>query len=274
MKKMKKLLALLLALLMVFSLLAACGDEGYEEDDEEDEEETEETAEGTEGTKGDETKPEGTQPEGTQGGNSQEEQRPTQDTQDATATPTIPNEDFPTIEYTEVPEHAATLDELDAYEKLSITFTDAGDQVVLGLDNISEDEFVAYLKDEYGDEYVFELKGEVITGYYKMEGDTAFTLSDDADISDLEYVVSYFEDFGSFAEPMDGIQYKYMGWVTAPTGRAHAYHAYFTDDNSLAGYVWFDDATGIAVYLTSGEDVVEMEVTNIDTTNSNIPAYK
>jgi len=268
MKKMKKLLALLLALMMVFSLLTACGDDSYVDDEEEDEEETEETAEGTEGTEG--TKGDETKPEGNQG-----EQSATQDpTQDATQSATTPNEEFPSIEYTEVPEHAASLEDLDAYEKLSISYLDGDDTVVLGLENISENEFVAYLKDEYGDEYVFELKDEVITGYYKLEGDTAFTLSDEADMSDLEYVVSYFEAFAEFSEPMDGIQYKYMGWATAATGRAHAYHAYFTDDNTLAGYVWFDDATGIAVYLTSGEDDVEMEVTSISTTASNIPAYK
>ena len=284
MKNWKKWLAALLAVVMTMSLLAACGDSGAAK---ETEEETEKTTEKQEESKPEESKPEESTPAGDAAPEATQPSatQPSQDT--AAPTEPAPTEPQPTEPEQNVPTVAAdfydaavTLEELNAYNEMTLYFDGEDGVVTIAIKNVNENKSIVYCKDYYSDgssyEVVIELENDVFTGYTRNDAEPFAQYGDQEELqADATYIAEQFLmvslDGGAYGEL--GETYVLAGEKASTTGLMSVYNEYLGED--LWAEIYVDQATGVIMkYEYTGEDGFSLwEVVGVST-SVELPAYK
>ena len=201
------------------------------------------------------------------------------DTVEPTITPTEPKPPVQIGDRIDVPESAATFEEVTQYEVFRVDITDAYyDHYIYAWEySFATDTAVVYIYDEYeGEEIVNVVKRDKATRYFRLIGQEAFVLDNEADEGtwqeDKDVFTSMMQTLTQFSLPIEYNRYKKLEDVEATAGDACAYEIYTAGVPN--GHLYIDKATGILSALANDDGDITALITAISTEEANIPKYK
>lgn len=179
----------------------------------------------------------------------------------------------------QVPDAAATFEEVTEYEVFRVDITDAYyDHFIYAWEyNFATGTTVMYIYDEYeGEEIINVIKRDQVTRYFRLIGEESFVLDYEADeadwTEDKDIFTAMMKTLTQYSLPTEDILYRKLGEMTATAGEAVAYE--IIDQGALYGYLYIDKTTGILSALANETGNITALITAISTENANIPQYK
>ena len=193
-----------------------------------------------------------------------------------------PTEPKPTVQIgdrMDVPEAAATFEDVIQHEVFRVEIVDSYDDhfIYAWEYSFATDTAVVYIYDEYeGEEIVNVVKRDKATRYFRLIGQEEFVLDREADEGtwqeDKDVFTSMMQTLTQYSLPIEHNRYKKLEDVTAAAGDACAYDIYTAGVPN--GHLCIDKATGILSALFNNEGNAIALITAISTEEAKIPKYK